>query len=100
GRTTNDKGGVDLGRLLTGAVPIQLSVGYYVVPQFQLGFSAAMGPLVVAATDDGPCGAALNRACDGWDLHLTVEAEVHLLPGRVVDPWIGAGFGYEQLHLR
>lgn len=48
----------------------------------------------------GGTGDACVADCEWSDIRFGVSGELRLLPGAVVDPWIGLGLGYESLSYR
>lgn len=84
--------GRNLGDVVTGAFPIWLDAGYRVVPSLMIG--------VYAAYEFGNAGSSLSSACADCGVHIGrvgLEAHYHFLPWRRLDPWLGAGIGYEAL---
>lgn len=99
GRTSDETGGTDLRRALGGTLPVQLIIAYRALPWFQLGFAGAIGPLFVSDLAGTSCDGSPGRRCGGFDARISVGAQVHLLPARRLDPWLGLGFGYEILRV-
>ncbi len=95
-----DDGGTgksDLSRALRGAIPVGVSLGYRALPHLHVGAFVEMAPGVVSHGADGPC-ALPTTSCSAWDLRAGVVFEVHALPRSRIDPWVGAGLGYEAFH--
>ena len=84
--------GTKLSDLVTGQVPIWLDVGYMVTPNVLLGVYGQYG---FGSLKDCPDGVS----CSAHDLRIGVQAQYHFTPFESVDPWLGAGFGYESLAL-
>jgi hypothetical protein len=97
GKTTDDSGtgASDLTSAVRGSVPIGFAVGFRPIPLVYLGAMVQIGPDIVAQEATGPCPPASGLSCSSWDLVLGVELHLHLRPRARVDPWVGAGFGYE-----
>ncbi|HZZ83446.1 MAG TPA: hypothetical protein VFE30_02825 [Anaeromyxobacteraceae bacterium] len=82
-------GGVGLGDVYQGSIPLQLDVGWRlddrwtVAAFFQYGF-AWMGSNCPAGAD-----------CSARDLRLGAEVLYRILPGAQWVPWVGLGAGYE-----
>lgn len=72
--------------------PLAFLVGYRLSPRFWalLAFEAA------PATPAAPLCAG-GTSCSAADVHLGAQLVLRLLPGRRVDPWLGAGVGVEVL---
>ena len=66
-----------------GSLPIWLDFGYRVSPQIVIGVYAQYGVLFVQSGDQG------------YDLHFGGEVHYHFAPIKGLDPWVGAGVGYE-----
>ncbi len=84
---------------VAGQIPIWLDLGWQVTPAFMAGAYFSYGVVLPAGDladlcDDGDVSCTLN------DIRLGVQAQLSLSPGRSVDPWIGAGAGYEWLSLK
>ncbi len=84
----------DLKDGISGQIPLWLDVGYRVAPNVMIGayFSYGFGFL----------GSDLEDACDTidcsvHDMRFGGQLQFHVQPGQEVDPWFGAGFGYEWL---
>jgi opacity protein-like surface antigen len=77
---------------ITGSVPFRIDAGYRFLRRFYLGANAQLAPIV-------PNGCTSGGSCSGSDLRVGAMAAVHILPDRIVDPWIGAGVGFERLSL-
>ncbi len=92
----------DLSDSISGMIPLQLDVGYRVIPSLMVGGYVMYG--------FGFTGDALSKSCDSLqglgatdvscgvhDVRLGIQAQYHILPKGSVDPWVGAGIGYEWL---
>jgi hypothetical protein len=79
----------------SGHVPFILDIGAKVIPElfvggyFGLGFGGAGGQL------SDTCKAG-NMDCVTIDFHFGVEAQYHILPAALANPWIGYGLGFES----
>lgn len=74
------------------SVPLRLDLGYRFASHFYAGASAQYAVIVPKACPSG-------ASCSGGDMRVGVTAAFHLLPRRVVDPWIGVGMGFEWLNV-
>lgn len=99
GRTSGDSSGVDLGKALDGALPVELTVAYRSLPWIELGLTGSLGPLRVGAVPGTFCDGSPTRRCGGWDARVAFAAQIHFRPAARLDPWLGLGFGYEVLHV-
>ncbi len=86
--------GVSLTDTMSGAVPIQLDLGWRFLPEFYAGIYGQFAP-VFRKNDPVTCPAGFSCASQDW--RVGIEAEVHFRPLRF-DPYIGLGVGYEILH--
>jgi len=74
-----------------GYVPIRLDAGVRIARHFYVGVDAQLAPII-------PAGCTTGFSCSGMDTRLGVMVAYHLLPTKLVDPYIGIGVGYEILH--
>lgn len=84
--------GRDLGDLTPWRMPVWLDVGYALSGALTIGAYAQVGA--------GGVGDACAGDCDWSDARLGVQAEWRFAPGAPVNPWLGAGLGYEWLSFR
>jgi hypothetical protein len=73
-------------------VPLRLDVGYRIERHFYVGAAAQVAAIL---PNDCPPGAS----CSGSNMRFGVMLAYHLLPTRIVDPWVGAGVGFELLRM-
>lgn len=92
----------DLSDGIKGMIPLQLDLGYRVTPAFSIGGYVMYG--IGFAGDDisKACDAAegqpgVSASCTAHDIRLGIQAQYHFLPRKRLDPWVGAGLGYEWL---
>jgi hypothetical protein len=89
-------GGADLADLTTGAVPVQIELGWRFDRHWQAGAYFAWGP-----TMDGSDARAQLRAMGARDVsghfeqRLGVQGIYSLLPSHRFAPWVGLSAGYE-----
>lgn len=91
--------GTDLSEMTPGRVPLWVDLGVRLTPAISLGAYLEVGP--------GIPGRALTRDCDAYEalriscdaqvgtLRLGIQSQLHLAPGKPLDPWIGLTAGYE-----
>ncbi len=86
----------DMTEAISGQLPLQLDLGGRVTPNLMIGayFSYGFG----FSSDD------LDEACDTLDvdcslhvLRVGAQLQYHFSPRQEIDPWLGAGIGYEWL---
>ena len=77
----------DITNFFAGSVPIWVDLGYRISPKIVIGAFAQYGVLFVKGCPDQPC--------QGYDLHFGGEVHYHFAPYKQLDPWVGAGAGYE-----
>jgi hypothetical protein len=72
------------------------AAGYRFTPRFYAGvyFTYGVGSLPSGV---GQSCASPGAGCSLRDLRLGVDVQVHVLPMKRLDPWIGLGAGYEWL---
>jgi|GEM_PF-295214 len=85
-----------LNDVVSGAVPLILDAGYFVNPHLYVGGYLLYG-FAFNASSSPTCPAA--ETCNGGLLRFGAQARWHFSPERVVDPWAGAGLGYDILNL-
>ena len=103
GTTVNN----DLSKGVSGMIPLQLDVGYRVIPSLMVGGYVMYGFGFLGSQISDSCDKAKAQAtatggdvsCGVHDVRLGIQLNYHFTPDASVDPWIGAGFGYEWLSL-
>jgi opacity protein-like surface antigen len=90
---------------ISGMVPLQLDLGYRASPAFSIGGYAMYGFGFTGDDFSRICDNAdrvpgLSASCSARDVRLGIQAQYHFLPKKKVDPWLGAGLGYEWLKLK
>lgn len=73
---------------VSGMIPIWVDAGYRITPHFYVGAYFQYGFILLADGCDG---------CSAKDIRLGANVHYHVLPHASVDPWLGAGLGYEWL---
>jgi Outer membrane protein beta-barrel domain len=95
-------GDSDMSDGIKGMIPLQLDVGYRLNRAFSLGGYVMYGVGFVGDQTSQACERAravpgVSASCSARDLRLGLQVQYHFLPGKDLDPWLGAGFGYEWL---
>ena len=92
----NFQQGAAMSDMLSGQVPFILDIGGKITPEFFLGGYLGLG--------FGGMGGAAKRECEADQLecravgvHIGIEAQYHILPAGLVNPWVGYGLGYESV---
>jgi hypothetical protein len=103
----NAQSGTSMDSVQHGMLPIGASAGWRFSPRVYLGAFYQYGvtfprsnnctfptsvPSSLVGTATGQNG---QSTCDGRDQRLGLEVQVHVLPHKLVDPWIGLGLGWE-----
>lgn len=81
-----------LGDVVSGQVPVALSLGVRPIPHLSLGIALQHGRLLMKSCEAG-------RSCSGTNTHLGLELRLHLIPDQPGCPWLAFGVGYEWLSL-
>src|SRR5262249_27170683 len=94
GSSSGDSGD-DFNKLFNNMIPLWFDVGYRVTPHVYVGayLMYGFGSLSTQLHDAG-CGSS-GISCDLHDTRFGGNVHYHPNLGGFVDPWIGAGFGYE-----
>jgi hypothetical protein len=74
----------------SGQVPIWIDAGYMVTPSLLVGLYGQYGFVSTKNCDPG-------ASCSAHDFRIGVQGQYHIMPAELVDPWLGVGFGYEDL---
>ena len=88
----------DLSDGVKGMIPLQLDLGYRVTPNLMVGGYFMYGFGILPSDISSSCDRA-NADCSIHDIRLGIQAQYHFMPEENVDPWVGAGIGYEWLGL-
>ncbi|MFP2923889.1 outer membrane beta-barrel protein [Pyxidicoccus sp. 3LG] len=87
----NNRDGGKLKDLYSGAIPLQVDVGYFFNSHLYLGASFQYG--LVQLAEDCPDGAS----CSASQMRFGVNLAYHFKVGKQLEPWVGVGLGYEIL---
>lgn len=86
---------------VSGVIPLQLDVGYRVLPSLMVGGYIMYGFGITGDALDKSCdlikASGADASCTSHDVRLGLQAQYHFMPDASVDPWIGGGIGYEWL---
>jgi len=94
--TTTTTGGGKLSDGATGQIPIWLDLGWQFTPSFMVGMYFSYGFVILDKDITDECDQT-NSTCSANDIRLGLQAQLSFAPGKSVDPWLGAGVGYEWL---
>lgn len=99
------EGGSDISTLVAGQVPFQLDVGVrhsgnaFFGLYFSYGLGVLSGPLADACDADSAASGA-DVSCSASAVRFGVGFHYHARVTPWVNPWMGAGFGYEWLNVQ
>ncbi|HET6338619.1 MAG TPA: outer membrane beta-barrel protein [Polyangiales bacterium] len=82
---------------ISGQIPIQIDLGYRVIPNLTIGLYGQYGFGFVGDDASDGCDASSQISCSAHDIRLGIQAHYHFQPGQKLDPWIGLGLGYEWM---
>lgn len=91
-------GGYALNEVLSGAVPIVVDAGYFVTPNLYVGGYFAYG-FGLNATAGPTCPDDDGTTCNASLIRFGAAAHWHFAPRGKLDPWAGAGLGYDILNI-
>jgi len=85
----------DVADVVKGMIPIWLDVGYRINPALYVGafFQYGFGLVNKDSADAAICNQGVS--CSARDISFGANLHYHLLPDGPLDPWVGAGLGYE-----
>ena len=94
----NFREGYKLSDVSSGQVPIMVDIGAKVIPQLFVGgyFGLSFGGAGGISKDS--CNAS-NADCLTVGVNFGVEAQYHILPAALANPWVGYGLGFQSLGL-
>jgi hypothetical protein len=81
-----------LDNIIAGQIPVVFSLGLRPSPYLSFGAVLQYAPLVTRNCDVG-------STCSASNTYVGMELRLHVLPDRVVCPWLSFGLGYEWLSL-
>jgi hypothetical protein len=99
GNATGDSRGL-LSDRFRGILPIIFDLGYRVHPRVYLGVFYQYGFGFVSDRPDSWVGSCKQPVYSRSVSMVRFGGDVrfHLMPGRRIDPWLGAGIGYEKMY--
>jgi hypothetical protein len=86
----------DISDTVSGVVPLWVDLGYRVTPHVMVGGYFAYGFALLAGDLKDSCDAS-GLDCSAHQIRLGAQVHYHFQPGQSLDPWIGAGIGWEWL---
>jgi hypothetical protein len=92
----------DISALVSGQVPIWLHAGVRLPKGVTLGFYFSYGVDVFGGGVGSLCGSSVDGArlsCHGFDLRSGPQFLYHAPVTPLLDPWVGAGLGWEVLKI-
>jgi hypothetical protein len=93
----SDLQGDELGARYGWQVPLLLDVGFKLTKPVFLGLYAGMGYGQVGdASEAAAACRATGVSCSVLSFQLGVQGQYHFAASDRLNPWLGAGFGYEQ----
>lgn len=87
-------GDAKLSELVASQIPIQLDIGYWVIPNLLVGVYGQYAFGVLANDVSKGCD-ALGTDCRAFGMRLGLQGQYHFLPSERLNPWVGLGIGYE-----
>jgi hypothetical protein len=91
----------DLSDGISGMIPLQLDLGYRVIPPLMIGgyvmYGFGMTGDALSKSCDRAKSLGADASCSAHDVRLGLQVQYHIMPEGKVDPWVGAGIGYEWL---
>ncbi|MBV9947104.1 MAG: hypothetical protein JOZ69_09675 [Myxococcales bacterium] len=92
GASSDGTGGADLSTLFSGRLPLMAELG---VRLPHLSFTAVGTFAALFANGNLAVCSGADVDCSGHAFGIGADFKYHVLPARLLDPWIGLGFGYE-----
>jgi hypothetical protein len=91
--------GASMKDVITGQIPIWLDLGWQATRAFMVGGYFSYGFVLLSSDVRDGCDAR-GESCSAGDIRAGLQVQFSFAPGKSVDPWIGAGLGYEWLRLK
>lgn len=97
--------GDDFDLYTAGQVPFWFDLGVHFAEHFSAGMYLSYGFGILSDEWSELCegveaaSPGLDITCSSSDVRLGVQFHAHILPGSVVDPWVGVGTGWEWLSI-
>lgn len=86
---------------IKGMIPLQLDLGYRVIPSLTVGGYVMYGFGLIGDDSQAFCdrleASGTDASCHTSDVRVGAQVHYHIAPRQQTDPWIGAGLGYEWL---
>lgn len=93
----------DFNEIISGAIPLWFDLGYRFDPRwmigayFQYGFGFTGDTYGRVCDDTENLPGSPDVSCSAHNMRLGAQVHYHFRPWEDVDPWLGAGFGYEWI---
>jgi hypothetical protein len=92
----NGNPSLSLGDAVNGVLPLWFDVGYRFNPNMMIGGFLQYGFAFVNTGKQTECTMGGN-SCSANDLMIGAQFHYHIMPDGPIDPWVGAGVGWESL---
>jgi hypothetical protein len=100
GTIDGDAGGLQLGQVVAGMVPLWAEAGYRITPHLYAGAYFIYGFGTISGDPNslgGGVGCGTNGiSCSANDVQFGASIQYHFLSNGSFDPWIGSSAGYES----
>ncbi|WP_164021492.1 outer membrane beta-barrel protein [Pyxidicoccus trucidator] len=96
GTEDEDDEGAKLSDTVSGVIPLQVDLGYFINSNLYLGASFQYGLGQFAEDCDGDFD---DASCGVTQLRVGLNLAYHFSPSATLSPWLGVGVGYEHLSL-
>jgi hypothetical protein len=91
----NVSGTQAMGDLYSGAVPVQVDVGWRFTPNLYLGAFFQYSFAFISSTQEAACTLNGWTSCSGGDMQFGVDFVYTILPYATFAPYVGLGLGWE-----
>ncbi len=98
GTEDEDDEGSKLSDAVSGVIPLQVDVGYFVNSNLYLGGSFQYGIGFLPSDFTSDCDGD-NISCGVTQMRFGLNLAYHFAPSSKINPWLGVGVGYETLNL-
>jgi hypothetical protein len=88
-----------LSDLVGGAFSFGAELGWFFNPHLFVGGSFQYGLGLDSSSANAPCPVSPDDSCSESLVRFGVTTRWHFRPKESIDPWVGAGLGYEILNL-
>jgi outer membrane protein W len=98
GSATEDGEGNKLSDAVSGMIPLQLDLGYFINSNLYVGGSFQYGIGFLPSDLADSCDAS-DASCSVSQMRFGLNLAYHFAPNASINPWLGVGVGYETLTL-